>query len=245
LAQAGWLKLVLDFLVCFPYSAAQSEVCETVIFFMDTKNLIALATEEDTIPCNEDRNIKQGLSKRSKLSALTVVVVLLVGLGLTSVAVQQKSPLQASTNNFIQENMDQDMLNAVNHERKQRGASALCYNSKLMNAAAVHSKDMARHSRMSHTGSDGSSASKRVTRAGYSWNRVAENVAMGQSSVSSVMRSWMNSAGHKRNILNSQYTMFGYAKSGRYWTQVFGASSSESCSQASSRRRRRRRRRRS
>ena len=85
---------------------------------MDTENLIALATEEDTIPCNEDRNIKQGLSKRLKLSALTVVVVLLVGLGLTSVAVQQKSPVQASTNNFIQENMDQDMLNAVNRERK-------------------------------------------------------------------------------------------------------------------------------
>ncbi|ETI56937.1 hypothetical protein F443_00686 [Phytophthora nicotianae P1569] len=128
------------------------------------------------------------------------------------------------------------MLASVNAQRAAQGLPALCLNTKLMAASMRHSTDMAAKNFVSHTGSDGSTMSLRVTAAGYKWTRVAENVAAGQSSIAAVMTSWMNSAGHRANILGD-YTMFGTAyayNSGstykHYWTQNFGKGSSESCS---------------
>lgn len=127
------------------------------------------------------------------------------------------------------------MLAAVNAERAKQGLSALCTNTKLTAAAQAHSADMAKNNYMSHTGSGGSTMSERVTDAGFDWNSVAENVAAGQASVSAVMTAWMNSAGHKANILgNYKFFGMGYAYSssstyGYYWTQDFGTGSTESC----------------
>ncbi|RLN75763.1 hypothetical protein BBJ28_00010210 [Nothophytophthora sp. Chile5] len=129
------------------------------------------------------------------------------------------------------------LLAAVNKERAARGLPALCRNSKLQSAAQKHSSDMASHNYMSHTGSDGSSMSQRITAAGYRWTSIAENVAAGQKDVTAVMTSWMNSSGHKANILSSKSKMFGcgyaYKSSStykHYWTQDFGTGSGESCS---------------
>ncbi|EGZ30304.1 hypothetical protein PHYSODRAFT_472150 [Phytophthora sojae] len=129
------------------------------------------------------------------------------------------------------------MLDAVNKQRAAAGLSKLCTNSKLQSAAQRHSDDMAAKDYMSHTGSDGSSMSARISDSGYSWTAIAENVAAGQTDVDAVMTAWMNSAGHRANILSSKVTMFGcaYAYNAdstyqHYWTQDFGAGSSESCS---------------
>ncbi|KAG7399667.1 hypothetical protein PHYBOEH_008310 [Phytophthora boehmeriae] len=133
--------------------------------------------------------------------------------------------------------MQTQMLAAVNKQRAAAGLSALCMNSKLQSSAQRHSNDMASNDFMSHTGSDGSSMAQRITAAGYSWQSLAENVAAGQTTVDSVMTAWMNSSGHKANILSSKATMFGcaYAYNAdstykHYWTQDFGAGSTESCS---------------
>merc|ERR1712176_1071674 len=127
-----------------------------------------------------------------------------------------------------------EMLNAVNAERSNEGLGALCYNDKLINAAQIHSDDMASGNFLSHDGSDGSSPFERITDAGFSWNSAAENIAQGQQTVESVMTAWMNSSGHKANILSSfsKYFGLGLAYSGNtpYWTQVFANSQSESCS---------------
>ncbi|KAG3117913.1 hypothetical protein PI124_g3921 [Phytophthora idaei] len=135
----------------------------------------------------------------------------------------------------------QQMLDAVNAERTKAGLSALCTNKKLAAAAARHSKDMADNDFMEHDGSDGSTMSERITDAGYAWNAVAENVAAGQEDVASVMESWMNSEGHRANILGADYTMFGtaYAYNAdstykHYWTQDFGAGDTEACDSGSS-----------
>ncbi|KAG1703237.1 hypothetical protein DVH05_008147 [Phytophthora capsici] len=129
------------------------------------------------------------------------------------------------------------MLNAVNKQRTANGLSKLCMNKKLQTAAQGHSNDMAKKNYMSHTGSDGSSMSQRITAAGYKWSACAENVAAGQTTVDAVMTAWMASSGHRANILNAKYTMFGcgYAyMSGstykHYWTQDFGHGATESCS---------------
>ncbi|MEV0490890.1 CAP domain-containing protein [Streptomyces atratus] len=116
------------------------------------------------------------------------------------------------------------VLALVNSERGKVGCSPLAVNAKLTKAAQDHSKDMADHRNMSHTGSDGSSPGDRITRAGYSWSAYGENVAYGYSTPESVMAAWMTSPGHKRNILDCGYKEIGIglAQPGSYWTQDFG-----------------------
>ena len=131
------------------------------------------------------------------------------------------SPIDLATLSVIQE-----VLNLVNSERGRAGLSPLRLHSQLMAAAQAHSNDMARHNFMSHTGSDGSSPFDRMKRYGYNFRWAGENVASGYSSPQDVMRGWMNSSGHRANILNRNFRDIGigYARGNRpYWTQKFGA----------------------
>ncbi|MGA5563492.1 CAP domain-containing protein [Streptomyces platensis] len=116
------------------------------------------------------------------------------------------------------------VVELVNSERRKAGCSPLTVNAKLTKAAQDHSKDMADHRNMSHTGSDGSSPEDRITRAGYNWSSYGENVAYGYSSPESVMKGWMSSPGHKRNILDCSFKEIGvgHAQPDDYWTQDFG-----------------------
>ncbi|MEU5211704.1 CAP domain-containing protein [Streptomyces sp. NPDC020742] len=116
------------------------------------------------------------------------------------------------------------ILELVNSERSKAGCSPLTLNAKLSKAAQDHSKDMAAHRNMSHTGSDGSSPGDRITRAGYKWSAYGENVAYGYGTAESVMKGWMSSPGHKRNILDCSFKELGVglAQPGDYWTQDFG-----------------------
>ncbi|MFD3328428.1 CAP domain-containing protein [Streptomyces sp. NPDC058701] len=118
-----------------------------------------------------------------------------------------------------------EVLALVNKERAAVGCPVLTLNAKLTKAAQDHSADMAANSNMSHTGSDGSDPGRRITRAGYQWRTYGENVAYGYSTAAKVMEGWMNSPGHKRNILDCSYKEIGIglAQPGHYWTQDFGA----------------------
>lgn len=80
---------------------------------------------------------------------------------------------------------------------------------------------MADHKTMSHVGSDGSKLGARVTREGYQWSTVGENVAWGYRTVASVMAGWLASSGHCKNIMNPYFTELGAAEVNYYWTQVF------------------------
>ncbi|MFG2827495.1 CAP domain-containing protein [Streptomyces sp. NPDC048434] len=116
------------------------------------------------------------------------------------------------------------VVELVNKERSKAGCSPLTVNAKLTKSAQDHSKDMADHKNMSHTGSDGSSPDDRITRAGYHWSSYGENVAYGYSTPDEVMAGWMSSPGHKRNILDCSFKEIGVglAQPGDYWTQDFG-----------------------
>jgi len=118
------------------------------------------------------------------------------------------------------------MLCLVNKERTSRGLPAMGLDPLLTKAAQMHSDDQARMNSMSHTGSDGSSADQRLTRVGFQWNNMAENVAMGYQNSDVCMTGWMNSPGHKANILGP-CEMFGSAvayssSNAPYYTQDFG-----------------------
>ncbi|MDX1419059.1 MAG: CAP domain-containing protein [Rubricoccaceae bacterium] len=125
---------------------------------------------------------------------------------------------------------DAAMLAAVNAHRaagrdcggeRHGPAPPLVWNGHLAAAAGVHTHDMAVTGRFDHTGSDGSTVGERVSRTGYAWQRVGENIARGQPSVEAVVADWVASAGHCANLMNPSFVEFGAAEQDRYWTQVF------------------------
>jgi uncharacterized protein YkwD len=78
-----------------------------------------------------------------------------------------------------------------------------------------------------HTNPDGDGPGERVTASGYRWSTYGENIAKGQQTPEAVMTSWMNSPGHRANILNCAFEEIGVGihdgGGGPYWTQNFGA----------------------
>ncbi|MFD1146927.1 CAP domain-containing protein [Saccharothrix hoggarensis] len=119
------------------------------------------------------------------------------------------------------------VLSLTNAERSAVGCPALAPNAQLAAAAKRHNDEMARTGNFSHTGVDGSTPAQRVTEAGYQYRITAENIAAGQGTPEEVVRAWMNSSGHRANIVNCElrdlgvaHAVDGSAKS--YWTQEFG-----------------------
>src|SRR6185312_10835837 len=99
----------------------------------------------------------------------------------------------------------------------------------LAKAARAHSEDMAAHDFFSHTGSDGSTPGQRVTRAGYRWSMVGENVASGVRTPQEAVAGWLASPHHCANIMTAGFRQMGVAfavnrRSGEviYWTEDFG-----------------------
>jgi uncharacterized protein YkwD len=114
----------------------------------------------------------------------------------------------------------------VNEERSAAGCPALGTDARLTAAARAHSADMAARGYFSHTTPEGVQFSTRITDAGYRWSRAGENIAKGQRTAREVMTGWMNSAGHKANILNCSFADIGVgvvadAKGALVWTQDF------------------------
>ncbi len=100
----------------------------------------------------------------------------------------------------------------------------------LSDAAREHARDMAKHSVLSHQGTDGSTPAARVTREHYAWRVVGENVASGPTTAEEVMAGWLASPGHCENLMSPRFTEMGIAytvdpksESGVYWAQVFAA----------------------
>lgn len=127
------------------------------------------------------------------------------------------------------------VVELTNQFRAQSGLAPLRLSSKLSEAAQTHSQNMAVQDFFDHTGKDGSSAGDRVSRAGYNWRTVAENIAAGQRTPNEVVTSWINSPGHRANLLNTTIEEIGVGyfflaedtgttNYNAYWTQDFGKS---------------------
>jgi len=119
----------------------------------------------------------------------------------------------------------QEVLVAIHNDHRR---TPLELDDQLTDAAQGHADWMAERRKMSHRGEDGSNPGQRIADAGYSWSTYGENVAYGQDSPKSVMRSWMNSRGHRRNITSSSYADIGIgvatSRNGQiYWCVTFGS----------------------
>lgn len=116
------------------------------------------------------------------------------------------------------------VVKLVNEERAKAGLPALEYDATMAKAALVRARET--ETSFSHTRPDGSSFSTALTEQGVSFRGAGENIAWGQRSPEEVMKGWMNSPGHKANILNKNYTKIGVGyyqneKGVNYWTQLF------------------------
>ena len=115
----------------------------------------------------------------------------------------------------------------VNKERADAGCGPLTEDPLLNKAAQGHSEDMAARDFFDHTNPDGADPGQRITAAGYTWSTYGENIAKGQQTPEAVMDSWMNSPGHRANILNCSFKDIGVGihdgSGGPWWTQNFGA----------------------
>ncbi|MCP3819671.1 sigma-70 family RNA polymerase sigma factor [Streptomyces sp. A3M-1-3] len=121
----------------------------------------------------------------------------------------------------------QQVISLLNNERAKQGCGPVSSNAQLQSAAQSHSKDMAARDFFDHTNPDGAGPGERITAAGYRWSTYGENIARGQQSPAQVMNSWMNSPGHRANILNCAFKEVGIgihdSSGGPWWTQKFGA----------------------
>ena len=145
-----------------------------------------------------------------------------------SAVLQTNGPALQSAANLPQGD-EYEVLNLVNDERIEAGLHPLTWNDQLFVAARNHSLDMAVENYFSHTGLDGRSAGDRILDAGYDWQTYGENIAYGYADPEAVMAGWMNSDGHRANILNGSFCELGVGVAGHasggyrpYWTQDFG-----------------------
>lgn len=111
----------------------------------------------------------------------------------------------------------------VNEQRALNGLNPLTLNSGLSNVAETKAQDMHDNNYFSHTSPTYGSPFDMMTAFGISYSSAGENIAMGYATPDAVMNAWMNSPGHRANILNPSYTQIGvgFDASGNYWTQEF------------------------
>jgi uncharacterized protein YkwD len=119
-----------------------------------------------------------------------------------------------------------EVVAIVNTERAKAGCPAVTADDRLTAAARGHSADMAARDYFSHTTPEGVAFSTRITNAGYRFSRAGENIAKGQRTPAEVMTAWMNSSGHKANILTCAFKNIGVgvvadARGTILWTQDF------------------------
>ena len=137
-----------------------------------------------------------------------------------------------------------EVVALTNVERANEGLQPLTLNSQLSATAQGHSEDMAANDFFSHTGLDGDRLGDRAEQNNYDYRALGENIAAGQRTPAQVVQGWIDSPGHRANILNPNFTEIGVGYEflsndrgdinfNHYWTQVFGRPSVTSTNNAS------------
>ncbi len=137
---------------------------------------------------------------------LPIVAILMFGM----VASSWLSAAQRDVLGYASEMSVQNLLNETNSQRAANGLGSLAINGKLNQAAQSKANDMAARDYWSHNTPDGQTPWTFVTAAGYSYQTVGENLAYGFSTSNATITGWMNSAGHRANILNTNYQEVGF-----------------------------------
>ncbi|MEU7002024.1 CAP domain-containing protein [Nonomuraea sp. NPDC046570] len=162
----------------------------------------------------------QGNVSRSPVTALSCAPTTPTPTPTTPAPTPSTPPGDGGTGSAVEE----EVVRLTNQARTAGGCKPLAHDAKLHAAAKGHSADMAAKGYFSHTSQDGRSPGDRIKATGFSPIRAwAENIAMGQRTAASVVQGWLNSPGHKANIMNCDLTLIGvgHDPKGPHWTQVF------------------------
>lgn len=118
---------------------------------------------------------------------------------------------------------EREVVRLVNEHRVQNGLQPLTENWELSRVARYKSQDMVDNRYFSHTSPTYGTPFQMIKAFGLSFRTAGENIAYGQRTPQAVVNAWMNSSGHRANILNASYTQIGvgYVSKGNYWTQMF------------------------
>ena len=118
---------------------------------------------------------------------------------------------------------EREVIRLVNQKRRENGVEELIYDWELCRVARIKSQDMKDNGYFSHNSPIYGSPFQMMKNFGIKYKSAGENIAKGQATPEAVVNAWMNSSGHRANILNSSFTHIGvgYASGGSYWTQMF------------------------
>lgn len=135
-----------------------------------------------------------------------------------------EKPTETTTASNNTNNYANQLLSLVNNERAKNGLSKLSLNSSLNNVAQIKAEDMKNNNYFSHTSPTYGSPFDMMKQFGIQFRAAGENIAKGQKSPQQVFEAWMNSEGHRKNILNQAFTQMGIGYTGpnsNYWVQMF------------------------
>ncbi len=120
-------------------------------------------------------------------------------------------------------NYEHEVIRLVNEIRTENRLKPLTANWELSRIARYKSEDMSNNRYFSHTSPTYGTPFQMIRAFGLSYRSAGENIAYGQRTPAAAVNAWMNSSGHRANILNASYTQIGvgYCASGNYWTQMF------------------------
>ena len=118
---------------------------------------------------------------------------------------------------------EQEVIRLVNEIRAENGLKVLTYDWELARVARYKSQDMKDNKYFSHTSPVYGTPFQMIKNFGISYRSAGDNLAKGYATPQAVVNGWMNSSGHRANILNANYTHIGvgYVSGGNYWTQMF------------------------
>lgn len=146
---------------------------------------------------------------------------------------QQTQPSKVSTNKPASSQptqtassvsaFEKKVVELTNAERAKQGLAPLTLDTALSKVARTKSQDMKNKNYFDHTSPTYGTPFEMMKTFGISYKSAGENIAMGQTTPEQVVQAWMNSQGHRENIMNSSFTHIGvgYVASGNYWTQMF------------------------
>ena len=133
---------------------------------------------------------------------------------------QNPSQDENNTNSSVS-SIEQEDVRLVNIERQKEGLAPLKLDTSLSNVARLKSEDMKKKGYFSHTSPTYGSPFDMLKQFNITYKTAGENIAKGQKTAQAVVNAWMNSEGHRRNILSKSFTHIGVGHTSNYWTQLF------------------------
>ena len=130
-------------------------------------------------------------------------------------------PMEDNNSNSSVSSIEQEVVNLVNIERQKAGLDPLRIDTELSKVARLKSEDMKNKGYFSHTSPTYGSPFDMLKQFNITYKTAGENIAKGQKTAKDVVNAWMNSEGHRKNILSKSFTHIGVGHSSNHWTQLF------------------------